>query len=151
MRRRARVERIVLRLGPGAGTLVVPVPVALSDQPPRARGACCRDQDVGAFGSKPVRQRKRRVEVLVAGLARETGHLVDDDLGTGASHGLHHSGSIEAVGDGGLGLRGADGGGLVGRARHRGHGVAARDQERHEPFADGAGAAGDEDPHGVGN
>jgi hypothetical protein len=55
--------------------------------------------------------------------------------------------AIECVGDDRLGTERAQQRGALRPPRHRGHGVTAVDQQRHQPAADDAGRAGEEDAH----
>ncbi len=79
----------------------------------------------------------------------ERGELVDDGVGPRRGHGGDDRVAVEAVGDDGLGARGAQRRGLRRGAGHARHLVAGGDEERDEAGAERARGAGEEDAHEV--
>ena len=75
------------------------------------------------------------------------GELVHHHLGPGRRDRAQHRVPVEGVGDHRLGPGRPQPGGLARRAGHGGHLVPVRDQQRHQPAAQGPGRPGDEDPH----
>ena len=96
LRRRRRVERVVLALDGTAHTRVRVAGVALCHEPLDTGGARRGQEVVGAFGAQPVRQLEALLEAAEVD-AGQRGQLMDDRVRLRLRHGGHHRVAVERV------------------------------------------------------
>src|SRR6266487_4563608 len=145
---RGRVERILLGREAGAGARIVPVAVALGNEPPGTRGHRSPQQGICPFGPQAVRHCKLVVELLVILHPCEGRQLVDHDLRLGLRECLHDSGTVERIGNNQLRASRAQWLDVLWGAGHRDDLVAACDQLRDQPLPDGTTGASNKYLHG---
>src|SRR6266496_6654904 len=145
--RRGRVERILLGREAGAGARIVPVAVALGNEPPGTRGHRSLQQGICPFGPQAVRHCKLVVELLVILHTCEGRQLVDHDLRFGLRECLHDSGTVERIGNNQLRASRAQWLDVLWGAGHRDDLVAACDQLRYQPLPDGASGSSNKNLH----
>src|SRR5579859_1277682 len=146
--RRSWVERIFLSLEGGAGARIVPVAVALGNEPPNTHCLRRLQQGIGPFSSQAIGQRKFVVELLVILHPCEGGQLVDHDLWLGLLQSPGESVVVKCVGNHHLRACRAQWLDVLWRAGERDDLVAVCDQLRNQSFPDGATSASNKYFHG---
>jgi hypothetical protein len=142
-----RLERIVLRLKPGARAAIRPARVALCDEPLDSDGARGGEEVPGALRPQRVGTREPAVEVFQVRLAGESGHLVDDRLRLGPGDGVADGCRVEPVDRDRLGAQRPQLLHLLPASRRGRDPMAAHDQLGHEAGADRSRRTCNEDSH----